>query len=224
MLHLINEIDCDGQTVTTLSTTTNADYISIHDPTPAGAPRMYKLKAKKVIRKLPKDDANTSYQYKYAAFVLHLLNIITGKVHARAVYKKRLFNYEAAIPNSALNADKVADLFVDISLTLDVHPCCLGLLMEPKSIICVPKKCQLRLKLVENIFEYADRNKTAEKTLEAGEHLLPNMIASLRVVPSGQQVRAVVVSEHRNVADAISSVNKEGFPGLEGIMLVLVSR
>lgn len=224
LTHQIDQFDSKGQFECVSSTTLDRRLIQIHDPS-GSEPRMYKHQARKVVRQLPTAESHVDYQHKYSSWNVHILNQIIGKVQAKTVYKKRLFFYETAVEERGLGAQKVSDIFVDISLTNQVHPCRLGLLMEPKSKVYVPGKCQIELDLVQNIFSYYDTGRTKRETLaEAKAHMVPGMVKGLRVVPSGQAVRAVVVSEHRNIVDALLSVSGDtAIPGLEGVILVMVS-
>ncbi|KAK5095505.1 hypothetical protein LTS08_008148 [Lithohypha guttulata] len=161
-------------------------------------------------------------QTKYTAWATDMIILIQTKVMSHIVYERRHFFYEVQQKAFGLKNEVVKEIFDDIALTIGVHPFRLGAIPEARSQIFVPEQCQLTLKVVGNIFDYYDKGTLSTVMVNRGrKQPLPVMIESLEVSQE-TSVRAVVVTEHRNLTSALSMFQGTGaLPGTHGIMVVM---
>lgn len=154
---------------------------------------------------------------------MHVLLKILDKVESRLPTFRRSLTYEIANTAPGLRATRVDSMVVDMALTIDVHPYCLGIKPESKSQVYVPENMQLVLHEVDSIFDFAETRRTDARTLVHGSWPIPAMISRLQVQNLGQETRAVVVTEHRNIKAYTQHISgSTALPGLDGIILIML--
>lgn len=222
----IAESDATGMFKTVVAPTATNQYAKIH-AAEGKTPRMYRQKRHVQAKSMPtsKEVPTCSSAEKDAVWLFYLAKEAFECVLTHTVKFKRGEYYKLCIPNQGLGQRKLEELIRTLALTLGVHPYRLGQMTESKSQVFVPAGCRVACKVVTNIFVWKEHGTTITKRLDSGSHLVPGMVVSMDVQQLGQEVRAVIVTEHRNVKASLDQfVSSDTIDGLAGVIVVMVSQ
>lgn len=164
---------------------------------------------------------------KYLASLLVVCKRLVVHIDKGEMVSQRLFRYWW--PGKTLNAEVAERTFMDLALTIGVHPYGFGIIPESEGCLHVPVGFNVHLKVCTNIFRYRESNgedgvETSKVTHAATEYRIPALVVSLSVITKGtHRVRAVVVVEHRNIRYLLTALEKRDDPRFQGIFYILVS-
>lgn len=97
----------------------------------------------------------------------------------------------------------VKRIFNDWAVTLQVHPWALGIVTQDQGNATIPADLNVNCEIVPNLFD----NESIDRTMRGTEISIPSRINKMTISMSRNfALRAVVVTEHRNVDFASMAV------------------
>ncbi|KAK5312999.1 hypothetical protein LTR70_007839 [Exophiala xenobiotica] len=158
----------EGRIDLILSTSSSRKVVRLHDAV-GDEPPMWRQNIVYTARQWPQDPANKreTPTEKYLTWIFNYANQMATRVGQSSAQYNRSLYYQLIDEKLGLTKSKSESILLDIALTGKVHPYCLGLKAEGKSLVVVPQGCKVKLTLVTNLLLWADdQSKTTELTFE----------------------------------------------------------
>jgi hypothetical protein len=135
----------------------------------------------------------------------------------------RLLGYQ--LSTKCFSRDSIKNRLDDVSCTVGFHPRSMGSISDARGLVSVPDGFALRVNKVTNLCLYQNNRSTGAGIVHLRKECpIPSLVADLRLEPDAEQrftLRAVIVTEHRNIrADIARVVDDKG--GFQRCLFVMV--
>jgi hypothetical protein len=148
-------------------------------------------------------------------------------------FLKRRFGYH--LKGARFSAGQAERLWMDIALTIREHPFALGVVSDSEGLVSTPHGWRLEVINCMNILEYLNSDRSGAVPAGCQRTVLSNT-AAISIPPtvvrlslrSGTQsgvddLRAVLVLEHRNIKMTLDIANRKGNWDFKRILVVMVN-
>ncbi|KAL9028600.1 MAG: hypothetical protein Q9196_003060 [Gyalolechia fulgens] len=137
---------------------------------------------------------------KWLAEFLHVGLEIMRILDSQRVTTLRNFQYVTAGTGKPAMKARMKQMWWNWALTLEVHPLCLGIKIDSTGVILVPTGRKIEYKTCPNLLT----KQVTKETLQEGRSTIPCNVVSLKLKGPPTPVRAVVVTEHRNLNTSLT--------------------